>query len=62
MHHHRIARDDRHSYAQLTRFLSPAALAHCDLAEAAPALPRLRPALPLVTSIDAELESLWSAS
>ncbi len=62
MHHHRNARDDRHSYAQLTRFLSPAALAHCDLAEAAPALPRLRPALPLVTSIDTELESLWSAS
>ena len=59
MHHHRMAADDRHSYAQLTRFLDGAALAHCELTQAAPSRPVLRPAVPLAASIDRDLASLW---
>jgi DNA helicase-2/ATP-dependent DNA helicase PcrA len=61
MHHHRMAADDRHSYAQLTRFLDRAALAECEVAEAAPPRPVLLPAAPLAASIDRALESLWGA-
>ena len=31
MHQLRMARDDRHGYAQLTRFLGPAELARCEV-------------------------------
>ena len=59
MHHHRMARDDRHSYAQLTRFLSAAALARCEITEVTPARPVLAPFAPLATAVDRELQSLW---
>jgi DNA helicase-2/ATP-dependent DNA helicase PcrA len=59
MHHHRLAADDRHSYAQLTRFLDDAALAHCEVTQAAPPRPVLRPIAPLAASVDRDLASLW---
>ena len=59
MHHHRLARDDRHSYGQLTRFLGPAALAQCEQTQAAPARPALVPMAPLSAAVDRELQSLW---
>jgi DNA helicase-2/ATP-dependent DNA helicase PcrA len=62
MHHHRMARDDRHSYAQLTRFLDPAALAECDVCDAAPPEPLLPRIASLAASVDSSLESLWGAS
>jgi DNA helicase-2/ATP-dependent DNA helicase PcrA len=59
MHHHRMARDDRHSYGQLSRFLDAAALAECEVTEADPP-PRLIPQLaPLTAGIDEALDSLW---
>jgi DNA helicase-2/ATP-dependent DNA helicase PcrA len=59
LHHHRTGRDDRHSYGQLTRFLTAAALAECEVTQAAPP-PRLIPQLaPLTTGIDEVLDSLW---
>src|SRR5713101_574785 len=59
MHHHRMARDDRHSYGQLSRFLDASALAECEVTEAAPP-PRLIPQLaPLTAGIDEALDSLW---
>jgi DNA helicase II / ATP-dependent DNA helicase PcrA len=59
MHHHRMARDDRHSYALLTRFLDAGALAHCEIVDAAPA-PPLIPRLPqLAETIDLALDALW---
>jgi len=61
MHHHRMARDDRHSYGQLTRFLSRAALAHCEEIQAIPPRPVLTPTAPLAASVDRELQSLWGA-
>ncbi len=60
MHHHRLARDDRHSYGQLTRFLTSAALVQCDQAHADPPRPALTPIAPLAASVDRELQSLWS--
>jgi len=59
MHHHRTARDDRHSYAPLTRFLDPAALACCEVTDAGPARAALPPLAPLAQTIDRALESLW---
>ena len=59
MHHHRLAADDRHSYAQLTRFLDGAARAHCKVTQATPPRPMLRPAAPLAASVDRDLASLW---
>jgi DNA helicase II / ATP-dependent DNA helicase PcrA len=61
MHHHRLAADDRHSYAQLTRFLDGAALAHCEVIQAQPPRPVLRPVAPLAASVDRDLASLWGA-
>jgi ATP-dependent DNA helicase UvrD/PcrA len=59
LHHHRYARDDRHSYAQLSRFLDDAALARCETIDAEPP----RPLIPLVPAlaarIDAALDHLW---
>src|ERR1022692_682022 len=59
MHHHRMARDDRHSYAPLTRFLDVAALACCEVTEAAPSRPPLPALAPLAETIDRALERLW---
>ena len=39
MHHHRMSADDRHGYGQLTRFLTPAALAECETVDATPPQP-----------------------
>ena len=39
LHHRRTARDDRHSYAPLTRFLDAAALAQVEVTDAAPPVP-----------------------
>ena len=61
MHHHRMARDDRHSYGQLTRFLDGAAMAHCEVIQASPRRPALMPIASLAASVDAELQSLWGA-
>jgi len=59
MHHHRLAADDRHSYAQLTRFLDGTALAHCEVTQAPAPRPALRPVMPLAASVDRDLASLW---
>jgi DNA helicase II / ATP-dependent DNA helicase PcrA len=59
MHHHRTGRDDRHSYAQLTRFLGAAALAQCEITEVTPARPVPVPLAPLAASVDRELHALW---
>ncbi len=61
MHHHRTAADDRHSYAQLTRFLGAQALAHCEVTHVAPPRPVLKPLAPLATTVDRELKALWDA-
>ncbi len=59
MHHHRMARDDRHSYGQLTRFLGADALAHCEQVQAVPPRPAFRPAASLAASIDRDLAALF---
>jgi DNA helicase II / ATP-dependent DNA helicase PcrA len=59
MHHHRMARDDRHGYAHLTRFLTAAALAQCEVTEATPPRPVLAPLAPLAATVDRQLHSLW---
>lgn len=61
MHHHRMARDDRHSYALLTRFLDAGALAHCEVIDAAPPPPLIPHLAPLAQTIDHALDSLWGA-
>jgi DNA helicase II / ATP-dependent DNA helicase PcrA len=61
MHHHRMARDDRHSYALLTRFLDTGALAHCEVVDAAPPRPLIPHLAPLAETIDHDLDSLWGA-
>jgi DNA helicase-2/ATP-dependent DNA helicase PcrA len=63
-HHHPRARDDRHSFAQRSRFLDDAALACCDRAgtgpevEPAPALSGGASSAPART-VAAELDALW---
>ena len=59
LNYHRRGRDDRHGFGQLTRFLTPEALAACDQATAAPVTPPLPAIGPLTTTIDAALGSLW---
>jgi DNA helicase II / ATP-dependent DNA helicase PcrA len=59
MHHHRMARDDRHGYALLTRFLDAGALAHCEVVDAAPPRPLIPHLAPLAQTIDHDLDSLW---
>jgi DNA helicase II / ATP-dependent DNA helicase PcrA len=59
MHHHRTARDDRHSYAPLTRFLNRNALARCEVTDAAPPALVLPKIAPLAQTIDLELAPLW---
>ncbi|MGD0376650.1 MAG: ATP-dependent helicase [Streptosporangiaceae bacterium] len=59
MHHHRAARDDRHSYAQLTRFLDAGALAGCEITEAEPPRPVIPRVPALAARVDAALDHLW---
>ncbi|HEU5421458.1 MAG TPA: ATP-dependent helicase [Streptosporangiaceae bacterium] len=59
LHQHRLARDDRHGYALLTRFLGPAELAHCEVADAAPPAPLIPRLAALAETIDHELDTLW---
>jgi DNA helicase II / ATP-dependent DNA helicase PcrA len=62
LHYRRTGRDDRHGYAQLSRFLDATARSRCESVEAAPPAPVV-PRLPqLAATVDAELESLWGAS
>ncbi|HUZ53454.1 MAG TPA: ATP-dependent helicase [Streptosporangiaceae bacterium] len=60
MHHHRTARDDRHSLGQLTRFLDAAAMAACHAIDASPPRPAIPRTGPLTARIDAALDALWS--
>ncbi len=63
-HHHPRARDDRHSWAQRSRFLDGAALACCDRTEAQPGV-AAGPALGLGSAtapaarVAADLDALW---
>jgi len=59
MHHHRMSADDRHGYGQLTRFLTPAALAQCETVEATPPQPVVPKIGPLASTIDSALDSLF---
>jgi DNA helicase-2/ATP-dependent DNA helicase PcrA len=61
MHHHRTARDDRHNYALLSRFLDAGALAHCEVVDAVPPRPLIPRLAPLAQTIDVALDSLWGA-
>jgi DNA helicase-2/ATP-dependent DNA helicase PcrA len=60
LHHHRTARDDRHSLGQITRFLDRGALAACHAIEASPPPPLMPRAGQLTAQIDAALDALWS--
>jgi ATP-dependent DNA helicase UvrD/PcrA len=67
-HHHPRARDDRHSFAQRSRFLDEAALACCDRVRAEPpTVPATVPAGALggtatgpARTVAAELDALWA--
>jgi DNA helicase-2/ATP-dependent DNA helicase PcrA len=61
LHYRRTGRDDRHGYAQLTRFLGPAALAQCDITDATPPEPAIPRIASLAAVVDSSLESLWGA-
>jgi DNA helicase II / ATP-dependent DNA helicase PcrA len=60
LHIHRGIRDDRHGYAQISRFLNAGAQAQCEIVEAAPREPVVPRMARLATTVDAALESLWS--
>jgi ATP-dependent DNA helicase UvrD/PcrA len=62
MHHHRLSGSDRHSYGQLTRFLTPAAQDACEVVDARPPEPVLPPIGPLAATVDAALDSLFGPS
>jgi DNA helicase-2/ATP-dependent DNA helicase PcrA len=61
LHHHRMARDDRHSLAPVTRFLDGPALAACTTVECSPPDPVIPRAGPLGARIDAALEACGPA-
>jgi DNA helicase II / ATP-dependent DNA helicase PcrA len=61
LHYRRTGRDDRHGYAQVTRFLDARAQAECEIVEAAPRPPAVPRVAQLAATVDAALESLWSA-
>jgi DNA helicase II / ATP-dependent DNA helicase PcrA len=61
LHQYRMARDDRHGYALLTRFLGPAELAHCEVLDTAPPEPVIPRLAALAQTIDHELDTLWGA-
>jgi DNA helicase II / ATP-dependent DNA helicase PcrA len=60
LHISRGIRDDRHGYAQLSRFLDTRAQARCEIVEAAPREPVVPRVAHLAATVDAALESLWS--
>jgi DNA helicase II / ATP-dependent DNA helicase PcrA len=60
LHVHRMGRDDRHGYGQLTRFLDDKALAACATTDAAPPEPLLPRTGRLAAKVDAALDALWS--
>ncbi len=60
MHHRRTVRDDRHSYAPLTRFLDAAAQAEIDITDAAPPVPLVPKMATLAATVDADLDALWA--
>jgi DNA helicase-2/ATP-dependent DNA helicase PcrA len=60
LHHHRAGRDDRHGYAQISRFLSAGAQSRCEIVEAAPRRPAVPHMAKLAATVDAQLESLWT--
>ena len=60
LHYHRTGRDDRHGYAQISRFLDAGAQAQCEIVEAAPRPPAVPRMASLAATVDAQLESLWS--
>ena len=59
MHHHRMSGSDRHSYGQLTRFLTPAAQDACEVQDARPPEPVLPSVGPLAATVDSALDSLF---
>ena len=60
-HHRRMGLDDKHSYAQLSRFFTPAVLEHMDRRwTTAAQLPEPDPVGGATASVDAFLSSLWS--
>jgi DNA helicase-2/ATP-dependent DNA helicase PcrA len=59
MHIHRAGRDDRHGYALLTRFLGAAALARCEVIDAAPPRPLIPHLARLAQTVDHALDELW---
>ncbi len=60
LHHHRWARDDRHSLGQITRFLDTAAVAACHAVDASAPPPVILAAGQISARIDATLDALWS--
>ncbi|HEV2239735.1 MAG TPA: ATP-dependent helicase, partial [Streptosporangiaceae bacterium] len=60
LHYHRTGRDDRHGYAQISRFLDARAQAQCEIVEAAPRPPAVPRMARLAATVEAQLESLWS--
>ena len=60
LHHHRLARDDRHSYGQLSRFLDDRALAACESVQAVPPQPLLPRTGQLGARVAADLDALWT--
>jgi DNA helicase-2/ATP-dependent DNA helicase PcrA len=61
LHYHRGGRDDRHGYAQLSRFLDARAQARCEVVSASPREPVIPRMTQLAVTVDAALESLWGA-
>jgi len=59
LHYHRNGRDDRHGYAQLTRFLDARAQARCEIVDVGPRDPVIPRMTQLAVTVDAALESLW---
>jgi DNA helicase II / ATP-dependent DNA helicase PcrA len=60
MPHHRRARDDKHTYAQQSRFLNEAALATMDIHGDRPRQPALRPVAPAPRVELPTLDELWT--
>jgi DNA helicase II / ATP-dependent DNA helicase PcrA len=59
LHYHRSGRDDRHGYAQLSRFLTARAQERCEIVDAGPREPAIPRMTHLAVTVDAALESLW---
>jgi len=60
MPHHRRARDDKHSYAQRSRFLDEAALATMDIQDDRHAIPSMRSVAPTTRVALPTLDELWT--